>query len=300
MVSALVIRSGGFYIDCTVGEGGHAALILAATEPPPALLGIDLDEDSLAVARSTLARFGEAVTLSRGSYVDMGRIAGEAHQNGPDGILMDLGLSSLQLERAERGFSFQREAPLDMRFDRRQARTAWDVVNRTSRSELADLIRSLGEEPRAGRVASAVVSARPVETTTRLAEVVAGALTGHAGGRRSRIHPATRTFQAIRIATNEELENVETGLGRALGLLRPGGRLVVISYHSLEDRIVKRFMARESKDCVCEGRGLRCDCGHRASLKRINKKVIRATQAESDANPRSRSARLRVGERLNV
>ena len=296
VVDALAVRSHGFYVDCTVGEGGHAALILAVVEPPPAVLGIDLDEDALGVARSTLARFGTSVTLIHGSYVDMRRLATEAGRDQADGILMDLGLSSLQLEETDRGFSFQREAHLDMRFDRSHAKSAWDVVNRTAERELSELIRALGEEPRARRIASAIVAARPVETTTRLAEVVANAI----GGRKGRIHPATRTFQAVRMAVNGELANVRDGLERAVELLGPQGRLVVISYHSLEDRVVKRFMARESRDCICDPKGPICECGHEASLRRVSKKVIKPTEEEIKANPRSRSARMRVAERLRA
>lgn len=296
LLTALGVQSGGSYIDCTVGEGGHTALLLNAVRPPPRVLGIDLDASALATARIELAEFGDTVTLAHGSYVDMKRLATEAGLDGADGIIMDLGLSSLQLETAERGFSFQAEAKLDMRFDQGQQQSAWGVVNRTRERELADLIYALGEEPKSRRIASAIVKARPIETTTKLAETVAKAM----GGRRGRTHPATRTFQAIRMAVNAELENVQAGLESAVETLKPGGRLAVISFHSLEDRLVKGFMSRESKDCICPPEFLQCDCQHVASLKRVNKKVIKASDEELRANPRARSARLRVAELLEA
>ena len=294
VVAALAVRAGGAYVDCTVGGGGHAALVLSAADPAPRLLGIDLDADALASARKALGRFGPSVALVRGSYAQMGEMAAAAGFDPADGVLMDLGLSSLQIESAERGFSFLREARLDMRFDRGQGRSAWEVVNRTPLPELAALIRSLGEEPRARRIASAIAAARPIETTTELAAVVAGA----GGARSGRIHPATRTFQAVRIAVNGELDNLRAGLEEAAGLLAPGGRLAVISYHSLEDRMVKGFMARESTDCLCPPELAGCGCGHRAVLRRIGIRAVRATETETGANPRSRSARLRIAERL--
>jgi 16S rRNA (cytosine1402-N4)-methyltransferase len=296
ILTALSVRSDGSYIDCTVGEGGHTAMLLNAVTPPPRVLGIDLDASALATARSELAEFGDSVTLAHGSYVDMRRLATEAGMDGADGIVMDLGLSSLQLETTERGFSFQAEAKLDMRFDQEQEQSAWGVVNRTREGELADLIYALGEERKSRQIASAIVKARPIETTTKLAETVAKAL----GGRRGRIHPATRTFQAIRMAVNTELENVQAGLVSAIEILNPGGRLAVISFHSLEDRLVKGFMSQESRDCICPPEFLQCDCQHKASLKRVNKKVIKASNEELRANPRARSARLRVAELLEA
>jgi 16S rRNA (cytosine1402-N4)-methyltransferase len=296
VVAALAVHPGGSYIDCTVGEGGHTAMLLGAPNPALRVLGIDLDEDALGRARASLADFGDAVSFAHGSYVDMKALAVEAQMYGADGVLMDLGLSSLQLETGERGFSFRAEARLDMRFDRSQAQTAWDVVNRGQERTLADLIYRLGEEPKSRRIASAIVRARPVETTTELAEIVARAT----GGKRGRIHPATRTFQAIRMAVNEELENIEAGLEGAVQTLKPGGRLAVISYHSLEDRAVKGFFRRESRDCICQPEVLSCECGHEASLRRVNKKVIKPTRQEIEANPRARSARLRVAERAGT
>ena len=293
-VAALGVRQSGFYVDCTVGGGGHAALVLGATAPPPRLLGIDLDGEALAAARNALGSFGPAVTLARSNYAEVGDVAARSGFGRVDGVLMDLGLSSLQLESAQRGFSFRREARLDMRFDQDEGRSAWEVVNRTPERELAAMIRSLGEEPRARRIAAAIVEARPIETTTRLAEVVAGTRRARSG----RVHPATRTFQALRMTVNGELESLEAGLEAATGLLATGGRLVVISYHSLEDRAVKGFIARESKDCLCPPQLPECRCGHRARLKRIGRKALKPGSSEIEANPRSRSARLRVAEKL--
>ncbi len=296
VVSALAVRPEGTYVDCTVGEGGHAAMILSAVEPPPRLLGIDLDADALRSARARLTGFEAELSLVQGNYGDVGGLAAEAGFEAADGIIIDAGVSSFQLESPDRGFSFRREERLDMRFDRHQTRTAFDLVNRAPASELAELIRSLGEETRYRRIASAIVAARPIATTTELAAVVVGAL----GGRHRRIHPATRTFQALRMSVNGELDNLRSGLEQSSALLAPGGRLAVIAYHSLEDRLVKRFMAAESRDCICPLEVTFCECRHRASLRRVNRKVMKASQQEIRANPRSRSARMRVAERLAV
>lgn len=296
VVSALLVCPQGTYLDCTVGEGGHSASILTASSPPPHLIGIDLDEAALSTARKILAKHSRDVRLVKGNYAEMKEIVEREGISQVNGILMDLGLSSLQLEALCRGFSFQKKARLDMRFDNEQVKTAWDVVNRTSEPELVSILGSLGEEPRARRIAKAIVRARPIQATTDLAEIVARSV----GGRRGRIHPATRTFQAIRIAVNEELKNIETGLQQASELLVPGGRLVVISYHSLEDSLVKRFIVRESRDCLCSPLVPRCACKHKASLRRISKKVVKPTSNELRANPRSRSARMRIAERLGA
>jgi len=294
VVEALGIRPGGSYIDCTVGEGGHAEAILAAAEQAPRLLGLDLDEDSLATARRRLEKHLDKVTLVRGSYAGLERFAVDNGFMGADGILFDLGFSSAQLDRPARGFSFAGEGPLDMRFDTRQKLTAERLVNTMSERELADLIYKLGEEHRSRRIARAIVAARPLTTTTQLADVVARAAGGHGHGR---IHPATRTFQAIRIAVNAELGNIEAGLAQAVQVLAGGGRLVVLSYHSLEDRLVKEFMRRESTGCLCGPSAPPCTCGHTATLRLVSRKVVKPTEEEVRTNPRSRSAKIRVAER---
>ena len=295
VLAGLKVRSDGTYIDSTVGEGGHALAVLGAAEPGARLLGIDLDAEALSTASSRLEAHRSRVTLARGSYTAIQQIAEEHDFMPADGVLFDLGVSALQLESAERGFSFSRSGTPDMRFDLRQELTAYDLVNRNSEEELANMIFRYGEERRSRRIARAIVVGRPIESTVDLASVIA-----HAAGRSTRggIHPATRTFQALRIAVNGELENLRSGLERAIEVLRSGGRLVVISYHSIEDRLVKSMLRRESSSCVCPPGTPQCVCGHQASLKIITRRVVRPSTEEVLANPRSRSARLRVAERL--
>ena len=305
VVEALAVRPGGRYVDCTLGAGGHAEAILEAASPDGELLGIDLDPEALATARQRLARFsaeggsasggGERVTFVEGNFSQVGDLCRERGFAPVQGILFDLGLSSLQLEEESRGFSFQREGPLDMRFSPFQELTAADIVNTYREEDLADLLWRYGEERQSRRIARRLIEDRPFRTTTQLAKAVEQAV-----GRRVRgvIHPATRTFQALRIAVNQELLHLETALPQAHGLLGFGARLVVISYHSLEDRIVKNFLRREARDCVCPPGVLVCVCGHRATLRLVARGVVRPSAAEVAANPRARSARLRVAERL--
>lgn len=295
VLSSLGVRPAGAYIDCTAGEGGHAAAVLGATEPGPRLLGIDLDTQALDTARRRLEAQGEAVKLEYGSYVDLMRMAGAHGFLQADGVLFDLGVSSMQVEAASRGFSFSREGRLDMRFDPAGPRTAFDLVNGLAERELADIIYQLGEEPRSRGIARSIVQARPIETTVELADAVGRAI----GRSRSKnVHPATRTFQALRMAVNGELDNIREGLEQAIGVLRSGGRLVAIGYHSLEDGLVKRVLRREASDCVCPPGLPECVCDHRAAIRLISRRVIRPTREEVRANPRSRSARMRVAERL--
>ena len=300
VVEALAVRPGGRYVDCTLGAGGHAEAILEAASPDGELLGIDLDPEALTTARQRLARFsaeggGERVTFVEGNFSQVGDLCRERGFAPVQGILFDLGLSSLQLEEESRGFSFQRQGPLDMRFSPRQELTAADIVNTYSQEDLADLLWRYGEERRSRPIARRLCEERPFRTTTQLAKAVEQAV-----GRRARgvIHPATRTFQALRITVNQELLHLATALLQAHGLLGFGSRLVVISYHSLEDRIVKNFMRREARDCVCPPGVLICVCGHRATLRLVARGVVRPSAAEVAANPRARSARLRVAERL--
>ncbi len=276
-----------------MGGGGHARGILVASTPDGELLGIDADPLAVALAGERLAEFGGRVTLVQGNFADLEEIALEHGFSPVDGILLDLGLSSLQLEAAGRGFSFQLDGPLDMRFDPSRTTTAADLVNDLSVEELASILSRYGEEPQARRIARAIVAERPINTTGELAALVKRTV-----GRRRRIHPATRTFQALRIAVNEELECLAKALPQALGLLMPGGRLVVISFHSLEDRLVKKFFRRESRDCICPPEAPVCTCGHRATLGIVTRKPIRPSAEEVAANPRSRSAKLRIAFRL--
>ena len=288
VVSAIQPRSGGRYIDCTTGEGGHAEAILGHCDPPARLLGLDLDREALAVAEDRLARFSETTTLIETSYVNIVEVAAKQGFVPCDGVLFDLGVSSLQLENASRGFAFLKEASLDMRFGPSIGRSAREIVNETDETDLANLIYRLGEERRSRRIARAIVRARPVETTVELADVVVRAI-GWPSRARRRTHPATRTFQALRIAVNDELGNVEAGIRGAIGVLRQGGRVVVISYHSLEDRLVKNLLREESKPV---------DENHSPALRLITKRVIKPGTAEIEVNRRSRSARMRVAERL--
>ena len=288
VVAALQPRSGGLYIDCTTGEGGHAEAILLHCDPPARLLGLDLDSEALSVAEGRLSKFGESVSLVETSYVNIDEVAAKNGHLPCDGVLLDLGVSSLQLDSGPRGFAFSKEAVLDMRFGPSVERSARDIVNETKEGDLADLIYRLGEERRSRRIARAIVRARRIETTTELAEVIAGAVGRGSRGRRN-IHPATRTFQALRMAVNGELENVEAGIHGAIEVLRPRGRLAVITYHSIEDRLVKNILRKESTVT---------DENPSPALRLINRRVKKPDPAEISGNPRSRSAKLRVAERL--
>ena len=295
VVAALNVRPGGRYVDGTVGGGGHAYAVMEAASPGGSLLGLDRDPEALATARGRLAPFGDDVRLEQGDFAEMDRLCRELDFAPVHGVLLDLGLSSLQLAEAERGFSFQHEGPLDMRFDQRQERSAAEIVNEYSEEALADVLRRYGEETRARRIARRIVEHRPLRTTTELAKVVEKAV----GGRARRLsHPATRTFQALRIAVNQELLSLETVLPQAYGLLGDLGRMVVLSYHSLEDRLVKQFIQRESRDCLCPPRQPVCTCEHKAGLRPVSRRAVRPSAEEVEGNPRSRSARLRVAERL--
>jgi 16S rRNA (cytosine1402-N4)-methyltransferase len=296
VLSALQPRAGGRYIDGTVGAGGHAAGVLRASRPDGQLLGLDRDPAALELARETLAEFGDRVHLRHAPYAEMAKWAESLGWDDVDGVLLDLGLSSMQLDEAARGFAFKEDGPLDMRFDPSQDLMAADLVNTWPEAELADVLSRLGEEPKARRIARAIIRERPVETTSQLARIVAASV-GGAGGKR---HPATQTFQALRMAVNDELGQLEKGLHEAVGCLSPGGRLAVIAFHSLEDRMVKQFLRRESRDCVCPPEQPICTCGHKASLRVITRKPIRPGKAEILGNPRSRSARLRVAEHVGL
>jgi 16S rRNA (cytosine1402-N4)-methyltransferase len=294
VLSAIDPRAGGLYIDGTLGTGGHAWGLLERSSPDGRLLGLDRDPAAIVCARRTLAPFGDRVYFRHGSFADMAQHAAAVGWEAVHGILLDLGISSMQLDDAQRGFSFRYEGPLDMRFDAEESESADDLVNQLSESELADILAKFGEEPRARRIAAAIVRLRPIHTTTELAQAVMQAV-GRAGGR---IHPATRTFQALRIAVNDELGALERGLQEALALLHPGGRLAVISFHSLEDRLVKQFMRREERACICPPGQPVCTCGHQPSLRLVERRPIKADEHEVRRNPRARSARLRVAERL--
>ncbi len=297
VIQALQPRQGGLYVDATVGAGGHAWGILEASQPNGQLLGLDVDPQAIELARQRLADFGERAILVRASYTTLRAQLATLGWEAVDGIVLDLGMSSMQVDSPERGFSFQVDAPLDMRFDPLQPLRAEDLVNKLPEEALADIIYRYGEEPQARKIARAIVAARPLHTTRQLAGIVARVVAS-AGRKPGRIHAATRTFQALRIAVNKELEALEVVLPQAVEALKPGGRLAVISFHSLEDRLVKQFFRRESRDCLCPPRQPVCTCGHKAILREVNRHPIRPRPEEVAENPRARSARLRVAEKL--
>ncbi|HLE81179.1 MAG TPA: 16S rRNA (cytosine(1402)-N(4))-methyltransferase RsmH [Dehalococcoidia bacterium] len=292
-VTALRPHPDGTYIDATIGLGGHAGALLAAAGPDVRLLGLDADPQALAGARRTLEPCGDAVLLVEANFRYLAEVAEQLEFAQVDGILLDLGVSTLQLQGLGRGFSFLRDEELDMRFSPTQRLTAADMVNTCPERALADLIFRYGEEPHARRIARRIVASRPIRTTGQLADIVAAAT-----GRRGKTHPATRTFQALRIAVNDELAALRDVLPQALSLLAPGGRLAVISFHSLEDRIVKEFYATESRDCICPPATPLCVCGHVSRLRVITRRPLRPSPDEITRNPRSRSAKLRVAEKL--
>lgn len=290
---ALAVQPGGRYIDCTLGAGGHAASILDHSSPGGQLLGIDADPGAIEVARERLQHYQDSILLVNDNFVNLQATCIKYDFFPVHGIIMDLGLSSLQLNGHSRGFSFQHDAPLDMRFDPNQKTTAADIVNNTSEDRLAHLIKMYGEERQSRRIARQIVAGRPLKTTKALAALIEKTI-----GRRGKIHPATKTFQALRIAVNHELEHLETALRQAVELLGYEGRLVVLTYHSLEDRVVKQFMQKEASSCICPPGTPACICGHTPRLRLINRKVITPTPQEIELNPRSRSAKLRSAERI--
>jgi 16S rRNA (cytosine1402-N4)-methyltransferase len=277
-----------------VGGGGHAAAILEESSPGGQLIGIDADPHAIKVARGKLKPYGKDAILVNENFKYLENICTRHGFSPVNGVLFDLGMSSLQLEEAGRGFSFRQDSPLDMRFSNGQDLTAADIVNTYPEVELAQLLYRYGEEQRNRQIARRIVERRPLRTTQELARVVEQAV----GGKRGRIHPATKTFQALRIAVNHELENLELALEQAVNLLGNGGRLVVISFHSLEDRLVKGFFRREAQWCICPPGMPACICGHTPRLKVLSKKAFRPSPVEVQTNPRSRSARMRVTERI--
>lgn len=293
VVTALAVQPGGRYVDCTLGGGGHAAAILEHSTPGGQLLGIDADPEAIHLASARLAEYQDSALLVNDNFSNLGNICRRYSFIPVHGILFDLGLSTYQLEDDPRGFSFQQDAELDMRFGPGQETTAADIVNKTSETELALILQEYGEERFSRRIARRIVQERPITTTLQLASVVEAAV----GGRHGKINPATRTFQALRIAVNRELESLEIALTQTIAVLGEGGRLVVISYHSLEDRIVKHFMQKESSDCICPPNIPECRCGHKASLRVLTRRIIVPTEEEIHDNPRSRSAKMRVAEK---
>jgi len=293
VVEALAVQPGGRYIDCTLGSGGHASAILEHSSPGGQLLSIDADPEAIELARVKLEAYRGSSLLVNQNFINLKTICTKYNFFPVHGILFDLGMSSVQLS-GSRGFSFQCDAPLDMRYNPSDEVTAADIVNNSSEDELAHLLKTYGEEGYSHQIARYIVKERPIKTTLKLVRTIEQAI----GKRRGKIHPATKTFQALRIAVNHELENLSSVLKQAVELLGFEGRLVVISYHSLEDRIVKQFLRKESRDCICPPGTPTCVCGHKACLKLISKRVVVPSREEVRLNRRARSARLRVAQRI--
>ena len=293
IILALNPKSGRRYVDGTLGAGGHAAGILIESSPDGELLGLDVDPQALELARKNLSKFGERATIIKASYTTLTEQLAKVGWKRIDGMVLDLGASSMQFDSPERGFSFQTSGDLDMRFDPTNSLTAKHLVNDLSESDLAELIFRFGEEPRSRQIAKAILTARPINTTRQLAELISSI-----SSKREKLHPATRTFMALRIAVNDELSSIRKVLPQAIHALGKGGRLAVISFHSLEDRLIKEFFRKESNDCLCPPRQPICTCGHKASIHELNRRPIIPTDQESSQNPRSRSAKLRVVEKI--
>jgi len=287
-------------VDGTLGDGGHTEAILRRTGPQCRVLGIDRDAAALERARKRLATFGGRVILVQGNYSDIKNILSDQRMEAMDGFLLDLGVSSPQLDTANRGFSFRQDGPLDMRMDASQKTTASDLLKELSDDELATIIKEYGEERHAKRIVRLIRKAQgkgPLETTLALSHILSSAARNP---RPTKIHPATKTFQALRIAVNRELEHLELGLTNSIDNLNDGGRMVVISFHSLEDRRVKNFFRDEEKGCVCPPKTPICICGHKQRLKVLTRRPVTAEPEELQDNPRSSSAKLRAAERVYV
>ena len=290
----LEVSSGGRYIDCTLGEGGHTKSLLEASNPGGEVLGIDADHEAIEVSKNRLEEYGERFIYDNSNFKNIKKIAMKSKFVPCHGILFDLGVSSLQLDKESRGFSFRRKAPLDMRFSINQTLTAQDVLNTFSESEISDILYQYGEERQSRKIAKLIIENRPLSNADELSDLIKKNIrqTNY------KINPSTKTFQALRIYINEELNSLSQALEQSLEILGVGGRMAVISYHSLEDRIVKNFFKKESKYCICPPNIPECDCGHFPKLKIITKKPVSPSQSEIDANKRSRSAKLRVVERI--
>jgi len=294
-IEFLDIKEGGIYVDATIGGGGHSQLILEKIGLNGTLIGFDQDSEAI---DTCMERFkdNDNVILVNENFTKIGQALDKLDIDKVDGILADIGVSSYQLDNAERGFSFTKDAPLDMRMNKKSTLSAYDVVNTYGKDELARIFREYGEERKANRIAFEIIKKRsitPIETTLELADIAKKVL-----GKREKIHPATRIFQALRIYVNKELDSLEGFLERSVKRIVPGGRLVIISFHSLEDRIVKRFFQTAAKDCICSKELPVCTCNHKASLSIISKRPIKVSEREKNINPRARSARMRVAEIL--
>jgi len=300
VMECLAPRQGGVYLDGTLGGGGHSELILESIGPNGLLYGIDRDQSALAAAKKRLERFGRCFRPIQGSFGDLKALLAQEGVSALDGLLLDLGVSSHQLDTTERGFSFRHEGPLDMRMDSSNGATAADLLQELSFQELENIIRDFGEERWAKKIAARIIQIRqeaPITTTTQLADLVSGSIPRRF--QEDRIHPATRTFQALRIAVNDELTQVQQGVTAGIGLLKPGGRIAVISFHSLEDRIVKHLFREAATGCTCPPRMPYCVCNAKPQLRILTGRPVTAGNEEIAINPRARSAKLRVAEKLD-
>jgi 16S rRNA (cytosine1402-N4)-methyltransferase len=285
------------YLDGTLGGGGHTEQLLIESSPDGQVLGLDWDDEAIEAARLRLGRFGERLTIRRASFASAREILGEVGWQAVDGIILDLGMSSYQLESLERGFSFRIETRLDMRMDRRQSLDAYQIVNTFPVAELERILRDYGEERQARRIAAAIASERkvkPLETGAELAQLIARVK----GSRSREHHPATQVFQALRIAVNHELQHLDRFLDNGYELLMPNGRMVIISFHSLEDSRVKSAFRKWNRDCLCPPKTPVCRCGWKRKVKLLTKRPITPSRGEVNSNPRARSAKLRAVERI--
>ncbi len=299
VMEGLNLFPGGLYVDCTAGGGGHSEEILRRTSPDGKLLALDQDPDALSVVSRRLENYVERLWLERANFIELNVVMNKLQISKVDGILFDLGVSSYQLDNPARGFSYMEDAPLDMRMDPSQQETAAQLVQKASKKKLTDIIKKYGEEKWASRIADFIVRERKkqaIETTAQLVEIIKAAVP--ASARRKGPHPAKRTFQALRIAVNKELEILEDALRVAVEELAPGGRICIISFHSLEDRVVKEVFKELSDPCTCPRDFPQCVCGLKPSVKRVSRKPIVPSPEELDQNPRSRSAKLRIAEKL--
>lgn len=298
-VKGLNIRPDGIYVDCTLGGAGHSSLIASQLNEGGRLIAIDQDDIALANAKEKLASYGDKVTLVKSNFRELKQVLADLGLSGADGVLFDLGVSSPQLDEGERGFSYNADAPLDMRMDQEAPISAYDVINEWEEEELAKILWEYGEEKFARKISRQIVNHRqksPIETTGQLVEIIKEAIP--AAARRTGPHPAKRSFQAIRIAVNDELNAFQDAVADAIEVLHPLGRVSVITFHSLEDRICKQTFAEFAKGCICPPGFPVCNCGNQPSLKVITRKPILPTEAELAANPRARSAKLRIGEKI--
>jgi 16S rRNA (cytosine1402-N4)-methyltransferase len=299
VVGYLITRPEGVYVDATLGMGGHTKSILDYTHSRCLVIGLDVDEEAISISRGRLSAYNGHVIYRNSNFSDIDKVLDGLDIREVDGIIADLGMSSYQIESSERGFSFMREEPLDMRMDPRLRFTAYDLVNEMTMDEISRVLRMYGEEKWSRRIAKRIVETRkesPIKTSAELARVVSLAIPRKFHP--ARIHPATKTFQALRIAVNNELENINEFIGKAVSRLRAGGRLVIISFHSLEDRLVKTSFLRMASPCICPPGMPECGCGKKKVLNIITRTPVIPADEEISNNPRARSAKLRVGERV--